>query len=250
MALGVLFGDTAGTSARSALLYSRRSACARRGKTGTATRHSRGLSHPNSHAVLRSQLCRADCTYICDRRNWVLGCGIPEISRSARVGHEVFRCDHRGRGVDFHVTRRLAWRPLSQSLARFLFSCFGTGNGRRISAVCGFPVYTLSGRLVSDVCVGLFHVLEYTPVKHCARERYPSQSPSFCFCLEYPDHSPFWRCGSVSDNWLYRRPHEHDHRLSFRLSRDVDRRCGVVCWSKVSTRRYSSGRSGDGLMSI
>src|SRR5437764_14095852 len=250
MALGILFGDTARTSARGALLYSTRSTCARRGTSGAATRHSRGLSHPNSDAILRSQLCRADCTYICDRRNWVLGCGISEISRSARVGLKVFRLDHRSRGVDLHITRGLARRPLPQALARFLFSCFSVGDGLRLSTVCGVPVYTISGGVVPDVCVGLFHVLEYRPVKHCACERYPSQSPSFRFCSEYPDHSPFWRCGSVSDHWLYRRPHQHDHRLSVCLSRDVDRCHSVVCWSKVFTRRHSAGRSSDGLMSI
>src|SRR5256885_8448344 len=85
MALGVLFGDTAGTSARTALLYSTRSTLARSGTAGTATRHSGGLSHPDSHALLCSQLHRADGTYICDRREWAFGRRLYETFRTDSV---------------------------------------------------------------------------------------------------------------------------------------------------------------------
>src|SRR6266446_8440182 len=112
MALGVLFGYAARTLARAVLLHPTRPADARCAATGAATCQSRRLHHAHSDAILRSQLYRPNCAYFCDRWNWILGCSVSEISRPAGVRYEIFRRDYCGGRVDFHVTGRLAWRPL------------------------------------------------------------------------------------------------------------------------------------------
>src|SRR5437016_8482320 len=144
MALGVLFGYAARTLARTVLFYSTRPADVRCGAAEATTSQFGRLPHAHSDAIVRSQLCRPNCAYFCDRWNWVLGGRVSEISRPAGVGYEIFRCDYCGGWIDFHVTRWLARRPLSQALARFLFSRFRARNGFRLSALCGVPVYTIS----------------------------------------------------------------------------------------------------------
>src|SRR2546421_4277637 len=182
MALGVLCGSASRTPARTVLFHSTRPADERCGAAEETTSHFGRLRHAHSDAILRSQLCRPNCAYFCDRWNWILGGSVSKISRPAGGGYEIFRRNYCSGRIDFHFTRRLAWRPLPQALARFLFSCFSAGNGHRLSAVCGVPVYTVSGGVVHDVCVSLFHVLEYRPVKHGACERHSPQGPGFRLC--------------------------------------------------------------------
>src|SRR5438046_10722303 len=115
------------------------------------------LSLSHSVAILRPRLCRSNCAYFCDRWNWILGGSVSKISRPAGGGYEIFRRDYCGCWIDLHVTRWLARRPLSQALARFLFSRFSVGNGFRLSAACVVFVYSIAGDVVRDLCAVLFN---------------------------------------------------------------------------------------------